>query len=280
MRIQGLFSALVAGCLSVAAIAATVPLTVRVNGDPVQSIDLAGELGLVPLTKEENGARFTGAIDVNSPGVVIQPLVVSYSDFRYPMSLTLHPYLKFVAFPLELKPAASCTRSRIEAVEGEVTTLPDAINNSLLATRLASIQGNDRCYGPLRSRAIRAKFRNARRMAQLSKGLFVVPEELIAEYQQALPTSQSAAAEVERYKTEALELQGIQLVAARGEAQRDRLFTAAAAIQQVIANEARAKGETREAFENVGLSAKRIATDSAYLSTMAREKVAAPEPND
>lgn len=279
MRIHNVFPALLVGCLPVAVLAATVPITVRVDGDPVQSIELDGETGLVPLIKEENGARFTGTMEVGASGVVIQPLIIRYPDFRYPISLTLHPYLKFVAFPVELKPATSCTRRRVETVELEVTTLPDAINNSLLSTRLANIQGNDRCLGTLRSRVIRAKFRNTRRMAQLSNGRFVVPHALIAEYQQTLSTSQSATAEVERYKTEALELQATQLVAARGEAQSAGRFATAAAIQQVIAKVANSKAEAREAFANVGLSEKRIAADSAFLSTKADQELAAERDN-
>lgn len=279
MRIQNVFPALLAGCLPAVVFAATVPLTVRVEGDPVQSVDFHGEIGVIPLKREDNGARFTGVMDAGTSGVVIQQLLIKYPDFRYPISITLHPYLELVAFPVELKPATSCTLGRVEAVEREVTTLPDAINNSLLATRLANIQGNDRCQGTLGPRAIRAKFRNTRRMAQLSNGLFVVPSALLAEYHQAFSASQIAIAEVERYKSEALELQGIQLVAARGEAQSAGRFATAAAIQQVIAEEANSKENTREAFAEVGLTAERIAADSAYLSAMASREMAAQRDN-
>ncbi len=274
MKLQSIVPALVVTICSTAAIAAPVPITVRVNGDPVQSIDLAGETGLVQLTKEGNGERFTGMIDINGSGSVVQPMVISYSDFRYPMNLMVHQYLKLITFPIEIKPASSCTRSRIEAVEREVTTLADAIANSMLATRLASIEGNDRCLGSLYMRAIRAKFRNARRMSQLSWGLFVVPEELVSEYRRAVPESRLAAAEVDRYETEAIELQGVQLVAARTEAQHDGDFIKAAAIQQDIAKEANATEHSRDAFENVGLSADRIAKDTEYLSNMATSMAA------
>lgn len=252
--------------------AESVPLTVRVNnGDPVQSVDFAGRSGLVELQKSPDGHRFTGSIRVDSGDSVSQQLVINYPDFGYPMLLRVFRHLPQVEFPVGARLPSACTLAKIVSVEAQTTDLASAISKSIQAARLASIEGNDRCDAGLRARAIAAKFRNARRMAQLSQGLFVIPDQLIAEYR-SLPTASTAAAEINRYASEAIELQAVQLVAARTEAQRDGKFAEAAAIQGIIRDQA---AQSEVAFARVGLTKSRIEADSAFLDTMARDQAQA-----
>jgi hypothetical protein len=269
---------LLAGCASAAAMAADVPLTVRVsNGDPVQTIELKGGPGLVPLARSADGSRFTGTIGISAGGTTLQPVVISYSDFGYPVVLRVHQHLPSVEFPVKARLPTSCTLSQVESVEVDTTDLATAIGKSIRAARLASIEGNDSCDAALRTRAIRAKFRNARRMAQLSQGLFVIPDELIAECK-SVCKSTTVLAELKRYPTEAIELQAIQLVALRDEARDDGNFGKAAAIQDYIADEAKSSDVIEKAFAQVGVDKDRIASDSEYLSSMARDEVRAERP--
>lgn len=115
-------------------------------------------------------------------------------------------------------------------------------------------------------------------MAQLSKGLFVVPDELIAEYR-ALTGTMTAVAEIDRYEVEAFELQAVQLVALRDEAQTEGDFGKAAAIQQTIAQEASYSDKVEKAFANVGIDQESIEKDSAFLSSLAKEEIHAEVPN-
>jgi hypothetical protein len=264
---------------SAAATAATVPLTVRVsNGDAVQSIELAGDTGLIQLTRSPDGSSFAGTIEINASGTTLQSIVISYADFGYPVLLRVHEHLPRVEFPVKARLPTSCTNSQVSGVEDQAMDLGTAISWSIQAARLASIKGNDRCDAALRARSIAAKFRNARRMAQLSQGLFVVPEELIAECKSQC-NSTTVLAELNRYPTEALELQAVQLVALRDEARDEGNFGKAAAIQQTIAYEAETSDTVEKAFANVGVDKDRIADDSAYLSSMARDEVQTERPN-
>lgn len=278
MRHQLRLMVLVAGATS-ATVAADIPLTVRVgNGDPVQTVELQNASGLVALAKSPDGSSFTGNIAVVRGDTALQSIVVNYADFGYPLRLRVHQHLPRVEFPIKARLPASCTASHVTNVEEQTTDLGTAISQSIQAARLASIQGNDRCSSTLRTRAVKAKFRNARRMAQLSQGLFVVPDELIAEYR-ALTGTMTAVAEIKRYEMEAFELQAVQLVALRNEAQTDGDFGKAAAIQQTIAQEASSSDKVEKAFANVGIDQDSIEKDSAFLSNMAREEVQAEVPN-
>lgn len=270
---------ILAACASSATVAADIPLTVRVaNGAQVQSVELQNESGLVALAKSPDGTSFTGNIAVIGGDTALQSIVVSYADFGYPVRLRVHQHLPRVEFPIKARLPASCTVSHVTNVEGQTIDLGTAISQSIQAARLASITGNDRCSSTLRARAVTAKFRNARRMAQLSKGLFVVPDELIAEYR-ALTGTMTAVAEIDRYEVEAFELQAVQLVALRDEAQTEGDFGKAAAIQQTIAQEASYSDKVEKAFANVGIDQESIEKDSAFLSSLAKEEIHAEVPN-
>lgn len=268
-------SMILVGCISAGALAADVPLTVRVGGgDPVQAVELKGETGLVALARSPDGSSFRGKIVVSGNGAMLQSIVVSYADFGYPLLLRVHQHFPRVEFPIKARLPASCTVSQVENAEGQTSDLGTAISQSIQAARLASIKGNDRCDAALQARAVTAKFRNARRMSQLSQGLFSVPQEMLADYR-SLGAAGTAIAEINRYKMESLELQVVQLVALRDEAQSDGDFGKAAAIQQTIADEANSSDEVATAFAKMGVDKASIRKDSAFLSNMARDEMQA-----
>ena len=246
--------------------AAPVPITVHVEGEQLRSVDLIDN-GISPFTKIADG-RYQRTIDSDSLLPKSHVINFGYPAFNHAMVLRLHRYSKPVSFPVALAAITSCTNARVTAVEKYVSTLRDAINSALLAAKLLSINGNDSCDRSLAARAARAVFRNSVRVNQLSMGLFAIPEDTASAYIAASTDRDRARNEVAAYRKMEIGLEGVQLVAARNEAQSLGNFGQAADIQQAIADRSSQGRDIELAFAAEGLSKEVILTDSAYLEKM------------
>jgi len=109
-------------------------------------------------------------------------------------------------------------------------------------------------------------------MNQLSKGLFAIPDEIANAYIATSRDHYGARNEVAAYRKMEIGLEGVQLVAARDEAQALGKFVEAADIQRAIADRSSQGRDIAVAYAAEGLSKKVITADSAFLEKMSADR--------
>jgi hypothetical protein len=265
-----LLLSLCAGALAAApAHAEDVPIEISWQGDPPTSISRSGDDGQPNLTCDQATRTCRGHFSVRGNGLERRTLIVTYGLFNHPIDVRIYRLSPGVIFTVTYQGQRSCTEARVNLLSVQANNLADAINRSLAAGQLLSIASPNDCDANLQWRAAQARYNQSVRMAHLSRGLFLVNDQIARDYRgQAERHGVSVAVELAAYADTELQLEAVQLVAARTEAQAQHAYMLAGEINDLLTERLRSDQAIRQAFRVQGVVERQLALDGAYLRTM------------
>ncbi len=269
------YSASVLACLSALCASQTVsakdiPVTISWSGTKPDLVSIQIPGGMSDFDYDARTQVFSSTLPIDDGQVEVRTLLVNYSGTNHPFYLKVNPFLPKIAFRLSMTPAKSCLKSHIDRVAKKVDNLPDAMRAVLQAGQLLAIDLPDDC-GDLSGKAQEAKYKRTVQLAQYSNGLFQTGQKLRSEYLESVPKAsrRRVAAEVAEYENEIDSLEAVQLAATRTEAQYQRDFDKAAAINDVLLQRAQSDEQLETLYKQQGLTINQLEKDGRYLDARA-----------
>lgn len=260
--------------MSTPALATGVP--VEIEWEKIKPIRILHQTqgGTDDLRYDSARKTFTGMLDVPDRSVQVHTLFVDYGGKKIPLYLKVNSFLPKVSFRLSLERADSCKKDYVDAVDRAVSTWPDALGAMLGASQLLNIQSPNDC-GMLETTVVRARYNRTVQLAQLSKGLFQIDDELRVAFVNSFTSDMRGHAEAtaKAYADQIEGLEAAQLIELRNEAQGQRDFTTAADISSMMLERISANPDLRAKYAGEGITPGNLKADMRYLDSRALQKL-------
>ena len=269
-RLFATFSCLFAAMTAVSAEARDIPVTIYWSDTKPDRVSVQTVGGVTDFYYDAAAKAFKSAVPIEAGEVAVRTLFVTYAGKNYPLYLKVNSFLSDIGFRLSMKPANSCLNRLVKEVDKTVDNLPDAMRSVLQAGQLLTIESPDDC-GALAPRVHEARYKRTVQLAQLSNGLFQTSPKLKNEYLASVPTAsrRRVEAEVAEYENEIDSLEAVQLVATRKQAQDQRDFDKAAAINDVLLQRAQSDEQLETLYKQQGVTINQLEKDGRYLDARA-----------
>lgn len=170
--------------MPLAAEARDIPMDIRWSGTAPTEVLLVVPGGVDQLSQDSQSPTYRGEISVPSGKPERRTIIVRYGSFSHPVDFRVHGGLSRVTFFVAHQRQGSCTRTRVRYAAIESDNLADAVSRSVAAGELISIPEPNACDGDLRFRAVRARFLQNAKMAELSNGFFLINRDVERQYRQ------------------------------------------------------------------------------------------------
>ena len=264
--LMGLFALMIAGTAQ----ARDIPVTIFWSDTKPDRVSVQTAGGISDFSYDAAARAFKSSLPIENGQVGVKTLFITYAGKNYPLYLKINSFLSGVEFRLAMKPASSCLDRLVKEVDKTVDNLPDAMRSVLQAGQLLMIESPDDC-GALAPRVHEARYKRTVQLAQLSNGLFQTSPKLKSEYLASVPTAsrRRAEAEVAEYENEIDSLEAVQLVATRKQAQDQRDFDKAAAINDVLLQRAQSDEQLETLYKQQGVTINQLEKDGRYLDARA-----------
>jgi hypothetical protein len=262
-----------------AADAKDIPVEVHWVGAAPTQVLLSVPGGFQPLHRDPQRAIFRGQISIVQNNLQRRTLTVQYGYFSHPFDIRVHHNLARVAFSVTHQQQRSCTLARVQQASAPADNLPDAVNRSVAAGELLTIEEPNACDSNLRFGAARARFRQNVRMAELSNGFFMINPAVEEQYRrEARQRLLSVEQEVAAYRQQDRLREARQLVAFRTAAEGVGNYDLAMDVTRLMAARIASDPDAAALYSQQGLTRSAVAAYMNDLSgTAAAIEAASPE---
>ena len=241
--------------LPVPVLAKDVPIEIYWSGDAPTEVLVTVPGGLQPLQKDSTSRVFRGQIALPDDKPERRTITVEYSDYNHPFDVRLHRYLPRVTFLVSHKAQPSCTSIRVVEAGRPPDNLVDAVARSVAAGELISIAEPNACNSDLRFEALRARFRQNAKMAEISNGFFLMNRSIEDQYKQAaLARHASVDQELAEYEAKDIQREVGQLLAFRTAAAGSQNYDLAIKINSFMVGRISSGSATAALYQQQGIT--------------------------
>lgn len=235
-------------------LAKDIPIEIYWSGTEPSGVFLGVPGGFQPLVSQANSTVFRGRTSVTGDRPERKTITVRYGSYSHPFDFRAHRTLSRVTFSVNHQVQGSCTSTRVREATAPSDNLLDAVNRSVAAGELINIPEPNACDRNLRFTAVRARYLQNAKMAELSNGFFLINRDVEEQYRQAAgKRGVNIDLELAAYQARDQEYEARQLVVFR---------TAAQAV-----------GNYELALETNELMASRIASDAVAAAIYRKQGI-------
>jgi hypothetical protein len=279
MMFRALIPVLVASWAFTAS-ARSVPVEIYWSGIQPGGVFLSIPGGFQALKIDAGGRVFRGSIEIGGDRPQRKTITVRYGAYNHPFDIRVHRTLGRVAFSVNHTVQSSCTSTRVSDASNLSDNLADAVNRSVSAGELVSIPEPNACDENLHFSALRARYRQNAKMAELSNGFFLINRTVEEQYKEAARNrGLNVGRELAEYEARDDELEARQLVVFRAAAQAVGNYGLALETNQLIAARLSADARTAVLYQQQGLTDATVSSYAQQLGVEAAMQRDEQEPN-